>query len=380
MPPSTPAVPERSDQHRPFGAVVLAGSHGWAGAHAPVLPPRPLAQVALRPLISYALDWISEAGAAGATICANGSSGLLRGALGDWYAGLSLTYQQDRWPRGSAGCVRDASEQIAHRQILVVEGTLVPQLDLRALVDAHAASGAAMTVVTSDGGPALPPRAAGIYVVERSALERIPAHGYHDIKENVIPALHAAGQRVLGYRLRGECRAVATLDSYLDVNFWLVERLQSAGNLPAGIERVRPDGVIGHSSAIVDPEALCVGPVLVGKRARVQAGATIVGPAVIGEGSDIEPGALVSRSVIGRSCGIGSNAVVHGCMVGDGSKIEAGANLCHALRLPKPSRWRWLAPAIAARRRARRPDRRRDSPVPVPIGSAASVATRRAVS
>ena len=78
--------------------------------------------------------------------------------------------------------------------IVVVEGTVLPELSLRDLFDEHRAAKAAMTVAASaepsgDGGL----RPAGIYVIERRALEHVPETGFQDVKETLIPRLYRAG-------------------------------------------------------------------------------------------------------------------------------------------------------------------------------------------
>ena len=87
---------------------MLAGSHGWGKSGAIGLPPRPLAMVALRPLISYALDWFRDARASNVIVCASDISERLNACLGDNYDDLALSYVGASMPRGPAGSIRDA--------------------------------------------------------------------------------------------------------------------------------------------------------------------------------------------------------------------------------------------------------------------------------
>jgi NDP-sugar pyrophosphorylase family protein len=331
----------------PFAAIVLAGSYGWGAGHIPGLPPRPLALVALQPLISYSLEWIRGAGGLHATICANGSSRVLIDALGDRFDGVRLTYETDPIPRGPAGCILDAANHSDLETLLVVEGTIVPHVDLPQLLRAHRRADAALTVVTSDAADGLAAQAAGIYVMSRRALWAIAPRGYQDLKETTIPALHRAAERILHYPVRDACARVSDLDTYVAVNHALVERLAAHGLEAADPEWVSGPGMVAHRSARIDSDVRCIGPVLIGPQVHVSGGAVIIGPSVIAAGSRIDSGSLVSRSIVGMSCRIGAGAVVHGCVLGEQAVVDANESRCHALELRRPVPRRWLGRLLA---------------------------------
>jgi mannose-1-phosphate guanylyltransferase len=159
-----------------------------------------------------------------------------------------------------------------------------------------------------------------VYVFERRVLDHIPEAGFQDIKENLIPRLHRAGERVVTHETDGFCPHVLNAQTYLAVNQWMVQRLAEKG-------RDNGDESLVHPSAWVEQGALLVGPVQVGARARVQAGATIVGPTSIGAESTVARNALVARSAVWRGCTVGEGSVVHGCVVGDGAVIPPAARL-----------------------------------------------------
>lgn len=362
--PTIERVPARTVHRRvdQFSALVLAGSYGWGGLDIPGLPPRPLAQVALRPLITYALDWLGAGGTRVVTICAHGSARTLNEELGQRCAGVDLDFAEDLLPRGPAGCIRDARPPGDENPLVVVEGTIVPRLDLRRLLEAHSASRAALTVVTTRStaaDDALWPEPAGIYVVQPHAVEYIAPHGFQDIKEMLIPKLHAAGELVTAYAANGACRRVTNLETYVTTNHAVVSEL-AAGDWrsPRPPAWMRRGSVLIDAGGDVHRDALCLGPVLVGRNSRVAAGATVVGPAVIGHDAVVDPGALVSRSVVGNACRIGADAIVHGSVLGDESTVDRGGHVYHGLRLrPAGAHRSWLGGLFSARRERAR-DRR----------------------
>src|SRR5688572_19392114 len=246
-----------------LSAVVLAGTHSWSGSSFERLAPRPLVPVALQPLISYSLRWLLQGGIRRATICANGTTRLIRAALGDGGdLDMELSYYLDGTPRGPAGCVRDAGVRTGSQTLVVTDGTAIPTVDLADLLAFHYASGAAVTaVVHREHSLSASPSPGGIYVFERRALDHVGVNGFQDIKENLIPRLHRAGERVVAHASEGFCPHVLNAQTYLAVNHWMLQR-------PAPVD----EGVGGirlHPTASVDPGARLVGPVLLGAGVRV---------------------------------------------------------------------------------------------------------------
>jgi NDP-sugar pyrophosphorylase family protein len=306
-------------------AVVLAGTHRWSGSSFETLAPRPLVPVALAPLISYPLRWLRQGGVAQATICANGTTGVLRRALGDGQGlDLEIGYYQDGTPRGAAGCVRDAGLSTASETLIVTDGTGIPTVDLAELLASHYASGAAMTAVVQRESSSAAPTPSGVYVCERRVLGQVAESGFQDIKENLIPRLHRAGERVVAYESRGFCPHVFNAQTYLAVNHWMLQRLAR--------ESAPADGLLLHPTASVDGGARLVGPVQLGAGARVEKGATIVGPTTIGAGSTVGRDALVARSIVWNDCVLGERSFVHSSVVGNDARVPAGAGLFNVVR------------------------------------------------
>jgi carbonic anhydrase/acetyltransferase-like protein (isoleucine patch superfamily) len=82
-------------------------------------------------------------------------------------------------------------------------------------------------------------------------------------------------------------------------------------------------------SAYVAPEAVLIGEVIVGEEANIWPGAVIRGDNVairIGRGTNVQEGAVLHSDpgvllVVGDEVSIGHQAMLHGCMVGDGSLV-----------------------------------------------------------
>ena len=321
--------------------IVLAGAAPWDDTALDASLPRTLLPVAHAPLIGYVLQWLRAAGVDHVTVCANSASCLVRQCLGTGrHMGLELDYYEDWTPRGPAGCVRDAGLADPADVYVVADGTIVPRIDLGALLAAHRAAGAWVTVAVngaaSDGSACGPLQPVGIYVFQREALACIPATGYQDIKEILIPRLRQSGGRVVAELVDGCCPRVTGFESYLAVCEWTLEQLVSRTAPPPGFRRLGE--ALIHRRARVSGSAVLMGPVLLGPWAHVSDGATIVGPATLGARCNIWTGAVVCRSVLWDRAEIGPESVVDQCVISHDARVPTGAAL-HGRYLPAPHDW-----------------------------------------
>jgi NDP-sugar pyrophosphorylase family protein len=335
------------------GAIVLAGVYCWSGSPFDQLRPRPLLPVALSPLVMHVLDWLSGGGITETTICANGSTPVLRHHLDNSYrSSMRVQYYEDGSPRGAAGCVKDAGALTDAEVFLVTDGTSIPTADIAGLLQHHRETGAAMTVVARrcltklSGQPQRQPT--GTYVVNRDVLDAVPATSYQDIKENLIPRLYAQGRHIALYSVDDVSPRVLSAGGYLALNRWMVERMAARLNQSEGTADTTRT-VIAHPTARVSDEATVVGPVVLGAGARIRSSAVVVGPTIIGAGTTVGEGAVVTRSVVWEDCTIGERAVLDQCLLADEACVEPETTLRQVLHLTVPDRADSLQ-ALAARR------------------------------
>ncbi len=367
---SGPAVAVRSN----VSGIILAGAQTWGDCVLERVIPRALVPLANRPLVSHALDWLSRYGVGRASICGSRNTQTMRRVLSgrrtagvDGFdcgsvvpEGMVLDYYEDVAPRGPAGSIRDAGIDSGCDTFLVVEGTIIPCVNAGGLLDAHYRSGAGVTVVVSresrnghleDAG--MTPT--GVYVFSRSALERIPAAGYADIKETLIPRLYADRIPVLTYRSDVMPPRVTGVDAYLAANAWVLTQLAPAGALisdggavcggsgRAGTSaatilsadaKVSADGDVFADAAMlmVDPSAeidetvRLIGPVQIGAGSVIGRGVTIVGPTTVGAGCRIGVEAVICRSAIWDACDIDDGTVLDSCIMTHGSETVSGSS------------------------------------------------------
>jgi mannose-1-phosphate guanylyltransferase len=308
--------------------IVVAGAYP-SGSVLDSLVPRPLLPIAQQPLITYALRWMHAGGIKHVTICANSAARSIRSRLGRAALGMGIDYLEDWNPRGAAGCVRDAGERTAGDTFVVADGTALPVSGLDELLEAHFVSEAVLTlVVGADATGRLCPT--GIYAFDRRAFAHVPADGYQDIKERLIPRLYEAGETVVTHVTAAVAPRVVNTDSYLALDAWAVERLVHDPQLDPAF-RAWGDAVI-HESVRVHPGARLLGPMLLGAGCVVASEATLVGPLSLGVGVSVGRRAVVSRSVVWDGCEIADDALVDRSMLAEGVRVEPGRSVFASVR------------------------------------------------
>jgi NDP-sugar pyrophosphorylase family protein len=310
-----------------FEAVVLAGTQSWRKTAFDQLLPRPVLPVGQLPLMAHPLRWLRAAGASRVTICANGLAPQLREHLEPLRHLLpALTFHEDHSPRGAAGSARDAALATDGDLFVVADATTIPDVSLLRVLAEHQESRAALTIIVqpSAGGRAGSLVPTGLYIFSRRAFEYVPAAGYQDIKESLIPRLYAAGELVVTSEAESQCPRVLDAKTYLAVSHRTIAR----SAVPADIGDSSYDASpVVDPSARISPSALLVGPVLVGPGVEIHDDAVIVGPASIGADSIVERGALVSRSVVWNACTIGADAQVDRAVLSTGVQVAASTRL-----------------------------------------------------
>ena len=320
-------------------AVVLVGGLGTRLRPLTASTPKQMLPVAGRPMIERVLDTLRHHGVDDVVL----SIGFQPSAFLEAYpdgtcAGVAVHYAEEPEPLDTAGAIRFAAESGGIRErFLVVNGDVITDLDVTALVAFHERVGAEGTIAltkvedpsafgvvpTDEGGRVVafvekPPRHeaptdlinAGYYVLEPSVLDRIPGDRRVNVERETFPAMVTDGG----------------LYALADPSYWLdvgtIERYLQA-NLDV-LDGVRPVTRAAPGQAVVDGEALA--PVLLGDGVEVRAGA-VVGRSVLGAGVVVEDGARVEDSVLLPGARVGRDAVVRGSVLGPGSVVGAGATV-----------------------------------------------------
>ena len=347
-------------------AVILVGGFGTRLRPLTRDIPKQMLPVVDRPIIEHVVAHLAGHGVTRVVL----SLGFRPEAFADAYpdgtcAGLPLHYAVEPEPLDTAGAVRFAALAAGIGAVtgtgigpgsgsegcdtfLVLNGDVLTDLDIGAMVASHRAAGAEATlaltevddpsrygVVPTDAegrvlgfvekpdAESAPSRwiNAGTYVLEPSILDRIPDGRPVSIEREVFPAMAAEGCL---HAMRSDAYWIdtGTPEAYIRAQLDLVDGTR--GDLPAV-----------HPSATVDPSAEV-------RRSIVMAGAT-VGPgahllnSIIMDGGTIGAGAVVAHSIVGPGAQIGEGASLTDLtVIGSAETVGAGIGLAGA-RVPGDS-------------------------------------------
>ncbi len=327
-------------------AIVLVGGEGTRLRPLTLTTPKPALPLVDRPFLRFAVDWLARHGASEVVMACASDAAPLREELSRAQGGPAIRFVEEPEPLGTAGPLRLAADLgILAERFLAVNGDLLTDLDLSALLRAHAERGAVATIAlhtvadpspyglvrcAPDGavtafvekpepGAAGPGEVnAGAYVLERAVVELIPSGRPVSIEREVFPRL--AGQGLYGLRLEGYWMDIGTPDRYLQASWDVLEgRVET--NVPTD-----GSGVFVAAGATVD-EGATIGPrAVVGPACAVAGGAAVSGSVLL-SGCFVGPAAEVRDSIVGRGAEVGPGARVRGAVIGDGARLGAGARL-----------------------------------------------------
>jgi len=254
--------------------------------------------------------------------------------------GIDVTLVPEPVPLDTAGGVRSATFDLAE-PVLVLNGDVLSDLDVAALVAAHEAADAAATIAltrvpdTSTFGvcvlegdritafvekpapgtlPGHDTVNAGAYVLAAGVLARF-GEGPLSFEREVFPTLLAQGETIAGHVHEGVWTDLGTPERFLEG-----QRLVLDGALawPPYDELRELDAAEGGAPGI-----------RVGRDVRIAADARLDAPVVLGDGVHVGPGAAVGPYVvaaegvrIGAGADVAGALLAAGSVVGDGARVE----------------------------------------------------------
>ena len=341
-------------------ALILVGGEGTRLRPLTLTMPKPVVPLVDRPLIRYMVDWLARHGVDDIVMACGFMAEGVHDVLGEGGdGGPRLRYVAEPEARGTAGAIKFA-ERFLDDRFLAVNGDVLTDLDLTALITQHEERGATATLALY---PVADPSAyglvrrreegeiteflekpaadqidsdeisAGAYVLEKSVLDLVPEGTECSIEREVFPAL--VGNGLYGRRLEGYWTDIGTPERYLQASWDILER--RVDTEPG--RRLDENGRLIEAEVEVADGAEIAAPVVVEGRTTVASGAKLGPRAVVGPGSEIGERAVVAESALHRGCRVGVGAEIRGAIlaagveVGDGATIEPGAVIGEGARI-----------------------------------------------
>jgi mannose-1-phosphate guanylyltransferase len=309
-------------------ALILAGGEGTRLRPLTYTVPKPVLPLVGRPHIAYVIDWLVRHGVDDVVVSCGHLAEGMRAAIAELEPGVEIRYAEEPDPRGTAGAIRFAEDLLGDR-FLVLNGDVLCDLDLTALIEQHQRTAASATIalypVADPFGYGLVHRRddgeiteflekpepeqidtdeinAGAYLLERSVLDHVPPDTAVSIEREVFPEL--IGEGLYGIRLDGYWIDIGTPERFLEANWDILD---------------------GRVETLVGDEL--DEPVMVGEGCEISPDAELHAPCVIGPNSTVGSDAVIERSVLLDGCTVGDGARLSNSILSGGVTVEAGAEL-----------------------------------------------------
>ena len=330
-------------------AIILVGGEGRRLRPLTDTRPKPMMPLVDRPFVAHQLDQLRRFGVTDVIFSCGYRPEALEHHFGDGAAiGMRLRYVVDPMPLGTAGAVKNAEPLLVADRTLVLNGDILTDLDIAALMGDHRDSGAAGTLaLTPVDDPSryglvrlhadatveafvekpqpeeLRPDEpflinAGTYLLEREVLDAIPEGQPCSIERDIFPGLAQAG-RLVGYASDCYWRDIGTPESYLQAHVDVLAGVVQTES-PTG------DRWVG-AAAEIDVTAIVHRGTTVGANARIAERAAVA-TSVVGAGTTIGRDARLDGAILGAGVTVGDEtAILPGTVIGDGATIGAGLEL-----------------------------------------------------
>lgn len=336
-------------------AILLAGGQGTRLRPLTLHAPKPVVPIFNRPFLQYQIDLLRQLPEITEIILSlNYQPRRIEDTFGDGTdQGIHLRYVVEPSPLGTAGAVKYAEEYL-DEAVIVFNGDVLTEVNLRAVLDLHRSRSARATIVLT---PVPNPAAyglvetdaegnvqrflekptgdqitcntinAGIYVLEPDTFDRIPRDTNWSIERRFFPSLVEQGDTFVAYVYDGYWIDIGTPEKYQQVH-----RDIMAARFSAAPFNGQSRSLVAESARI-DGSAVVETPCFVDEDAVVKSGARIGAFSVIGQRCHVGEGAVVEGSILWPDCWIGEGAVLRGailarhCHVGPGTVVGAGTVL-----------------------------------------------------
>lgn len=266
--------------------------------------PKPLVPVFHRPLATHALDHLAEAGIREVAINTHHlHEAWLKTFPDSRYRDLTLHFFHEPMLLETGGGIKNIASFIEQDSLLVYNGDILTNIDLKALIARHRSSLNAATLAVRSDGPARhlaedqgqiidihrklaradgTHQFTGLYCLDAEVLDLIPAQE----KISIIPAFLALA-------------SAGRLGSFLaDEGHWL-----DLGTREAYLEThgIGAPAIASESAPQIHPTA------------------------------QVSPTATVINSWVGPGCAVGENAVIENSILWPGTSVGSGASLSHCI-------------------------------------------------
>jgi len=327
-------------------AIVMVGGKGTRLLPLTENKPKPMLSVADRPCIWYLLKSLASAGIEEVILACGYKPGMMEPIGNGSDLGIRIIYSYEDEPLGTAGAMKNAESKLDD-VFIAANGDVFADIDVVAEVDEHLRSNATVTIALSsvdnptefgiarvgEDGQILEfkekPRPeevfsnlinAGVYVVNKEVLSRVPTSSFYDFSKDLVKDLIAEGMRVQSFMLKGGWRDVGRPYDLLEANLSVASKMSRPvvpGCEISGISYIGPGASV--TGSVINDTVISKGSTIKDSymnRTLIMSGCCVDGAEIIdsilGEGCKVGKGAKISKVILADNTLVSDGEIVEG--------------------------------------------------------------------
>ncbi len=323
-------------------SVVLLGGEGTRLRPLTYDLPKPMVPICGKPFTEYQIELMKRYGIDEVIFSLCYKWNAFEEYFGDGSRfGVKIRYVVEESPLGTAGAIKNVESFLDDEPFFVFNGDILSDFNLGEIFEFHKDRGSICTIaLTPVDNPTIygvvekekdgritrfteKPRPeeirsnminAGLYVLDKKVLSRMPAGVKISIEREIFPDLLKDGEPMYGYDYYGYWMDIGNPSKYLSANHDVLE-----GKLNVNIGLL--DGIYMAPDVEIGLNVKLKKPLWIGKGVKIEAGCEIVGPAVIGNGCHIGRDTHIVGALLWDNTKIGDRCNLEYCLIGRNCNI-----------------------------------------------------------
>jgi len=309
------------------------------------------------PLIDRMIEWLTLGNVAEVILALNHLSDKMRLEVGARNLGNRVLLSIEDSPLGTGGPLKLAEPMLGGPDpIIVVNGDVACDIDLKCLAEAHRRSRAEATIALFSARDTRPFGVvsvdsknhvvrfeekslmnkgpgwinAGVYILNRTVLRMIPQGRAVSLEREIFPVL-AEQMKLNGWKHSGFWYDIGKIQDYVKANMELLERpgylVANPTSSAVGVERPSflGDHCIVGSGARIGPRTILSRGVRVGRGTTIR-DSIVFEEAVVGDNCRVDGAVIGEATSIGNGAIVGEGSVIAGeVLVPEGAVVRAGS-------------------------------------------------------
>ena len=332
-------------------AIIMAGGQGTRLRPLTCTLPKPMLEIATRPVIEYTIELLKKHGIREIGITLHYLPEVIRSHLGTGRdMDVSIDYFTETTPLGTAGSIKQAEDFLSDT-FIVMSGDGLCDVDLTKAIQFHNANNADVTVVLTateaplEYGAVITDESSkiirfdekpswsevvtdkintGIYIINKDVLSYIPKDKPFDFSNELFPLLMSEQKRIFGYFSANYWCDIGNIASYSKANSDALHGKVNI-NMPEGF--TCKDGICLGKNVKIHESAKLIAPCMISHNATISDGCVIGPDVIISEGSTISANTSIKSSVIYPDVYVDRLCELRGCIISSGCKLSQGVKV-----------------------------------------------------